>query len=397
MIKALLYRIVTFLRRLLCIDARIVLPVGVKLSNTDCEKSFITDDGRAIPIMPSHRYSLKDCWAIFGPLAALDELNKEGLLSAKTQKFLVHARGYRTLTESIATIREELAPYLRSHADRFISTEIPDIGRRLLRPSPHSVQAKIHQYAQSHRSMFNLLKEYTEKPPISGEGVLEIGYTSGGESIVAYETLGFSALGLDNFYYNTIQAPQRHRIVSEISKSKAKFLVGDITQVTPIENDSVALVYSQSVIEHIENIDAAFLEMFRILRPGGVIYHRFDPYFHILGAHSAGTLDSPWAHMLLSESEIDRYIRELRPHEADITIPWIRSALHREHTQISVQKAILAAGFQLRFLSASPMNSERMSFMTPDMALECLQRNENVSMSDLFSSAVTIIAEKPLR
>jgi SAM-dependent methyltransferase len=46
-------------------------------------------------------------------------------------------------------------------------------------------------------------------------------------------------------------------------------LTGSICQMSGIERNSIDLAYSRSVMEHIEDVEAAFSEIYRVLRPNG--------------------------------------------------------------------------------------------------------------------------------
>lgn len=51
---------------------------------------------------------------------------------------------------------------------------------------------------------------------------------------------------------------------------------------------SFDLVVSRSAAEHIQPIEAALRETFRIVRPGGLVYLGIDPFFWLRGCHKRG-------------------------------------------------------------------------------------------------------------
>lgn len=82
------------------------------------------------------------------------------------------------------------------------------------------------------------------------------------------------------------------------------------TSLMGFPNNSFDFLWSNSVMEHIMPIDRALAEMARLVRPGGLIYHRIDPYFWLRGCHKTALVDIPWAHARLSINEFYRFVAE---------------------------------------------------------------------------------------
>jgi len=356
------------------------------------EGYFETSDGRSVPVMKHHRYSLKKCWAVLGPVAVLHELNQKGLLDPSTQKFFKQAIGHRTLTVPMEEVRSVLAPFIEKYQDLFLSSQIPNMGRRLLTPTKDEVESLVALRKQENKAVLDKISNVSGT--IKNKNILEIGYTSGGESLIAFERLGFKTYGLDNFYDKNFDTNSRHEVVKKLAGARTEFLTGDITKETPIEASSLDLIYTQSVLEHIQDLPSAFCEMYRLLKPGGLMYHRYDPYFYIRGAHSQSTLDSPWAHMRLNQNDIEKYIKQFRPYEADIVLPWIRSALNRKHTQTYIQSELTKSGFQILWWQNKPVSQAHTQQLTPDIIAECLAVNDRVSLNDLLTNSVAFIVKK---
>lgn len=361
----------------------------------EVEDYFETSDGRLIPITKHHRYSLKKAWSMFGPMSALHELDEKGLLDEKDRRFFDHAKGYRTIESPLSEVRHVLAPYLEKHAGLFLSNDVPDLGQRVLKPQKQDVEQAIQDKAKSHKRLLEKINCLVPSFECRGTRILEIGYTSGGESIIGFERLGAEAYGIDYNYDGSFNTNSRHKLVAELAHSGATFLTGDITKKTSIDSEFLDVIYTVSVLEHIQDLPAAFAEMFRILKPGGLMWHRHDPYFHIKGGHPPCMLDSPWAHMRMDDQDVERYIWKHRPHEAQSTIPWIRSALNRKHTQGHVQKALIESGFEIHWWKNQEVAADHKKLLRPDIIVDCLAVNADVSLTDLLNEAVAFIAIKP--
>lgn len=76
-------------------------------------------------------------------------------------------------------------------------------------------------------------------------------------------------------------------------------------------------IVSWSVLEHIIDPEKAFQAMYAALRPNGICFHAYHPFFCASGAHF-DTLDFPWGHIRLSAMDFNRYVEKYRPREYEI-------------------------------------------------------------------------------
>lgn len=72
------------------------------------------------------------------------------------------------------------------------------------------------------------------------------------------------------------------------------------------------LVFSVATMEHIPNIEAAFSEIWRVTKPGGLIYCVAAPLWNSYeGHHQYGLFaDYPWIHLRLSKDDIFLYLQK---------------------------------------------------------------------------------------
>jgi len=360
----------------------------------ELDGEFETERGFRLPVLKSYRYGLKAAWENFSALSVLSALDKLGLLDTAGKTALAKFKGSRALSVPLDEAIEFAQPYADRHPDLFINRKVGRLGKRVLKPKADKVAKSIETIAAAHRRKLQRLRSQGFHPS-SRPRVLEIGYISGGESVVAFERLGFEAHGIDYFYAGQFEEIQRWELILDLTGTKVGFHLGDITKKTEFPDDYFDLVYSAQTLEHIADLPAAFAEMNRILAPGGAMLHVYEPYFHPLGGHSFGTLDFPYGHVRLSTDDVDRYLTQFRPHEAVETIPWIRSSLNRSHTQQRVQSAITAAGFSLAWWQSEPVSKEWQAWLSRDTVADAFRECPGTTLADLRDRSISFSATKP--
>lgn len=92
-----------------------------------------------------------------------------------------------------------------------------------------------------------------------------------------------------------------------LDRLPVRLLVMDATKMT-FSDDSFDVLLTRSALEHLAPIEQALAEMARVVRPGGLVYHRVDPYFWVRGCHKRGLVDIPWAHARLSLADFRRFV-----------------------------------------------------------------------------------------
>jgi len=96
--------------------------------------------------------------------------------------------------------------------------------------------------------------------------VLELGCSSGG-NVVAWQRLGYECVGLE---------PDREALEnSRILSLKLGFTVPvkeGVAEQMPFENEQFDLVNADSVIEHVQDLERAIAEVYRVLRPSGIFW-----------------------------------------------------------------------------------------------------------------------------
>ncbi|CAB1057170.1 hypothetical protein D1BOALGB6SA_1909 [Olavius sp. associated proteobacterium Delta 1] len=349
---------------------------------------FHTSDGRKLPVLDFYRYSIKPGWKFFPALGALQSLNEKNLLSPQEVNFLNIAIGTRTLQKSQSDIKAVADPAIKRCQNLFF----PDSFVRI--PSDDTIRSLISIYRKEHKVLLSKLKLFDVSLPVRPKPkILEIGYISGGYSIFAFERLGFHVFGVDNYYgKNENQSPLPQYIKQKIT-SPAEFKIGDITRQTDFGSNDMDIIYSASVLEHLDSPEAAFAEMNRILKTGGLMIHGYNPFFCPNGGHALGILDSPWGHVRINLKDYLRYMDELRPFETEFAKRWITDSLNMIPIH-QLQHQLVRQGFQILYWQqhAAPVSQQRQ--LTQKIMKECLAVHPGIDLADLITSTVTFAARK---
>jgi len=171
-------------------------------------------------------------------------------------------------------------------------------------------------------------------------------------------------------------------------------LVGMDARELPFETDSFDLVFSGACLAHVRDVEVALAEMARVLRPGGRMYHRIDPFFWVRGCHGPGLVDIPWAHAGLTPPEYLRFLVETQgSNEAVRRFQFVESL-----NQFTVRRwwdIFASAPVEL-----IDWEEERLIWVVELLArhLEAIETTiECVEPSDLACSMITAVAAPPRR
>lgn len=360
----------------------------------EIDTHYDTKDGRQIPIYKNYRYSIKKGWTYFDSLYFLYQLNQKNLATDEDRHILETTIGYRTLTGSI----DEVDAYIQTIIPRIEPHIIPESTLNqtpILKPTDTQIAKTTEIFFHSHRNLFLDLKQQNIFSFQPNQKLLEIGYYSGGYSLFALEKLGFQVCGVDNQYGGLVEAGSLPGYIKKNRNSQVAFHHGDITQITLFKKETFDVIYSASVLEHIKDIPGAFAEMFRLLKPNGVLIHKYHPFFCPSGGHTLGISDTPWGHCRLTHEEYVHYIERHRPWEVAHTTPWLSEALTRAYPIHLMQQALVQADFKIMYWQETPTAQQNLSDLTPQIQSESFLSNPQIGLSDLITESVLFVAQKP--
>jgi SAM-dependent methyltransferase len=185
---------------------------------------------------------------------------------------------------------------------------------------------------------------------------------------------------------------ERARILAGIEPGRVRFVEDDITAST-LEPETFDVIVSFEVLEHLLDPPAGFAAMARLLKPGGVMYHDYNPFFSSNGGHSLVTLDFPWGHARLDDGDVERYVREIRPAEVEQALRFYRESLNRM-TRADLVAALDGTGFETMAILPWTQRS-LIPQLTPDIVREVQRIYPTVRPEELLQTFVGVVARKP--
>lgn len=181
------------------------------------------------------------------------------------------------------------------------------------------------------------------------------------------------------------------KLVKEQDAPRVSFIEDDICT-SSVPSESVDVVVSWEVLEHITNPNEAFKQMSRVLKKGGFAFHEYNPFFSVDGGHSLCTLDFPWGHARLEDKDFERYYDELRPNEKAVSLSFFRNNLNRmtlSHLNDCMEQNGLLP------LSIIPWYaSDDQEFLTNEMLQQCKNIHPTVEHVDLVAPIVWVLCQK---
>lgn len=181
------------------------------------------------------------------------------------------------------------------------------------------------------------------------------------------------------------------KAVNENVASRVTFYEDDICS-SSIPSESIDVIVSYEVLEHITRPQDAFREMYRILKPGGIAFHEYNPFFSLNGGHSLCTLDFLWGHARLNEVDFERYIAQIRPNERAIALSFYRNNLNR---MTMSQLAKYLEQVDLAPISLLPWCSrDHFKIMTLDILRQCKHIYPTAHLNDLITPTVWVLSKK---
>jgi len=231
---------------------------------------------------------------------------------------------------------------------------------------------------------------------VDGARVLVVGASEGGEVACLIRRGARSVVGTD--YGDVFEGDgrigaRRERVMRTLGEhaARATFEIDDIAG-SQLETGSFDLVLSWQTLEHVADPAGAMREMARLLPPGGLAFHEYNPFFAIDGGHSLCTLEAPWGHARVTPAEFARYVRERRPEEAAEAERFFTGALNRM-TLADLDDHVRGAGLTRETLLPRTRTEDLMA-LTPEILEDVRRLYPRAGVTDLISRVVRVVARR---
>ena len=331
------------------------------------------------------------------------ELNRRVRLPSELRQLANQVVGAQTLPVAIDEVLGLLVPAAGQYPQMVRRSDVTEgvIKAPILAviPTDQHVTAVCKSYISSASRILSSLTSHGFTPGTST--ALEIG-CGRGYMTHALSALGVSeAIGLDvkpKTYYSIAEEPLVQTALAHHrggTRNKAWVGRGDALAL-PFPDESLDLVHSVSVLEHIPDPMEAFKEMYRVLKTGAFAYHGVDPWFSPVGGHSLCTLDFPWGHVRLSSEEFVDYVRQHRPYECEATLDFYDNGFQKPRLTVSEMEAIvIESGFEIQeWPDSKPAYQDHYTFLDQHLLKECRRNYPLVTVRDLMTSGYSMVLRK---
>jgi trans-aconitate methyltransferase len=164
---------------------------------------------------------------------------------------------------------------------------------------------------------------------------------------------------------------------------------------------TVDAIFTWSVFEHVpqSRIPEIFADLYQCLNPGGAFFLQIEPlYFSPWGSHLRRFVDVPWAHLLWSQKQLERAVRE---YEGDIP------PQHQGHQYRELDMDAFKTFHLQEFNSLNGINADQIADMVEAAGFDITKQQrlkmdmpvpevllEKYSQQDLLTNGILLLAKK---
>lgn len=235
--------------------------------------------------------------------------------------------------------------------------------------------------------------------PLKGKDVLIAGCGTGRDIISWFPYRLGSLIGIDYFNYKTAWEGLRKYTAEKCPGTALHFYQSDLSRLVGVEDETVDIVGSDAVFEHLRDLPAVLREFHRVLRPQGLVYATFGPLWHSWGGdHISGYdgLHNGYNHLILNPNVYTEYLEQAGDyvHSEHDGRTWIKHGLFSYLKPREYLEALVKAGFERRVVGVIlEPRAVRCLAENPVLGAQLLDEHNEL---DLVITGMTIIYEKPV-
>lgn len=293
-----------------------------------------------------------------------------------------------------ADLKEKLKKSLRHLIYPLYTYFLNIFAKRIIMKNKLNLFDKIYlnQRGNSYSFQRRRINKYV---PIKGKTILILGVGTGNDLMSYVKYKPKKIICIDFFNYSKAWT-QWVNLINKFN-IEIEFHQGEIENMDFIKSDSIDIVSSDAVFEHLKNFNSCLKEIHRVIKKGGILYSTFGPLYYTFGGdHISGndSLKNGYNHLLLSEESYKLYLNSFGEfnHDENDGRTWIYN------DQFSRLKPIE----YLDFLKDFNFKKEYVSGIIEKKALEFSKKfNKNFlklldinSFEDLIITGMTIIYRK---
>ena len=266
---------------------------------------------------------------------------------------------------------------------------------------------KINNLKHDIHSATNFLSKYNIS--LEGKNIMDVGCYLGLQCFGALELGAQKATGIDipeyyiNQSVNNVNASeileQRRNQIRDLhpnlNQSKLSFYDTSVFEMN-FDNE-FDIIFSWETFEHIMDPKGALEKIYKALKPGGVSFHQYNPFFCISGGHSMCTLDYPFSHTLLTNEDFKRYVNEFPPINPPPKYPALSFNFFTKNlnrmTHTDLKTYIKNVGFEIMdFIPIPDLNV--LQFIDTSLLKASQDLYPTLTLNDLLCSNVYFIIKK---
>ncbi len=291
-----------------------------------------------------------------------------------------------SVTERLkAPVRRYLYPVYNLLVHRWLTRKYRDCA---LRPDRWLWGNRGNDYARNRLRVDRFL-------PLAGKDILVVGCGSGRDVVSWLPYHPVRLVAVDYLNYDGAWRCMREFVQAQYPATTLDFRQADITNLSQFPNASFDVVGSDAVFEHVTDIGSALQEIYRLLRPGGILYASYGPLWQCWGGDHISGFDgiaAGYNHLLLEPEAYRQYLDEPR-RKANCNSLYADHGLFSYLRAADYLAALADAGFDrlfcgiiiepkaVRCLKAHPKLKERLCKLYAEM--------------DLIMDGMTVIYRKP--